>query len=220
MKFLNVAATAVVIVGSSFSLNVAAHALWLEGGGSNTANAGGTKLYFGEYAENLREPSPGRLDSIIEPAVTVLDSKGEAKQVTARREGNHFAIPGGGAVLVQALRHPVREPQGEKSFPPQRRFLYARLGKGGSLPLDIHNNGDMLGLSFLGKPVAKAEVIVIAPDGWEKHLRTDEKGEVAFSLPEPGLYVIEVTHEFEKPGEFEGKPYTVEVHRTTLSLYK
>ncbi|HEX8873994.1 MAG TPA: DUF4198 domain-containing protein [Nitrosospira sp.] len=220
MKLMHIAATAAAIAGASLSLNVSAHALWLEGG---SASAGPTKLYFGEYAENLREPSPGRLDSIIEPAVTVIDGAGEGRSAEARRENNHFAITGA-AVLVQALKQPVREQSvresGEISNPAQRRFLYARLGKGGSLPLDIQNEGDLLRLSFLGKPVAKAEIVVIAPSGWEKHLRTDEKGETKFSLPEPGLYVVEATHELSKPGEFGGKAYTVEVHRTTLSLYK
>src|SRR6476620_2927745 len=122
MKLMHIAVGAVAIIGSSLSLNVTAHALWLEGDGSNTAAA---KLYFGEYAANLRERSPGRLDSIIEPLITVMDAKGEGRQVTARREGNHFAIPGGGTVLVQALRQPVREqsirePQGE-TVPAQRR---------------------------------------------------------------------------------------------------
>lgn len=220
MKLTQLAATAAVIAGSLLNQGAWAHALWLEGAGPGASSTAGTKLYFGEYAENLREPSPGRLDSIIEPTVTVVDAKGEAKQVAARREGNHFAISGTGTVLVQALKQPIREPQAEKPGPAQRRFLYARLGKGGSLPLDIHNDGDKLRLSFSGKPVAKAEVIVIAPNGWEKHLKTDDNGETVFSLPEPGLYVIEVTHELNKPGEFEGKPYTMEVHRTTLSLYK
>ncbi|SEK36415.1 hypothetical protein [Nitrosovibrio tenuis] len=217
MKLTHVAFTAAAIMSSCLSFNVAAHALWLEG---NFGNATATKLYFGEYAENLREPSPGRLDSIIDPAVAVVDAAGRGKPVDAYRENNHFAITGGGTVIVQALKQPVREPQGETPAPAQRRFLYARLGKGGSLPLDIDNNGNLLRLSFMGKPVAKAEIIVIAPNGWEKHLRTDEKGETAFSLPEPGLYIIEATHELSKPGEFEGKAYAVEVHRTTLSLYK
>ncbi len=218
MKLTHIAVTAAAIIGSSLSLNVAAHALWLEG------DTAATRLYFGEYAENLRESSPGRLDNIIEPAVTVIDAAGEGKPAEARRENNHFAITGGATVLVQALKQPVREQSvresGEISNPAQRRFLYARLGKGGSLPLDIQNNGNLLRLSFMGKPVAKAEIVVIAPNGWEKHLRTDEKGETAFSLPEPGLYVIEATHELSKTGEFGGKPYTVEVHRATLSLYK
>jgi uncharacterized GH25 family protein len=212
------------LIGGLLSLNAAAHALWLEGDSSGTAGTT-ARLYFGEYAENLREPSPGRLDSIIEPAVTVVDAGGHERPAEARRENNHFTVAGGATVLVQALKQPVREqtlrqPQGEILNPAQRRFLYARLGKGGSLPLDIHNDGNLLRLSFMGKPVAKGKIIVIAPNGWEKHLSTDEKGETAFSLPEPGLYVIEATHELSKSGEFGGKPYTVEVHRTTLSLYK
>lgn len=225
MKLMHVITITAALVSGLLSLNATAHALWLEGNSSGAAGAT-TKLYFGEYAENLREPSPGRLDSIIEPAVAVVDAAGNGKPAEARRENNHFTITGGGAtVLVQALKQPVREqtirePQGEILNPAQRRFLYARLGNGGALPLDIHNDGNLLRLSFMGKPVAKGKIIVIAPNGWEKHLSTDEKGETAFSLPEPGLYVIEATHELSKSGEFGGKPYTVEVHRTTLSLYK
>jgi uncharacterized GH25 family protein len=220
MKLTHVITITAALVSGLLSFNAAAHALWLESDSSGAAGAT-TKLYFGEYAENLREPSPGRLDSILEPAVSVVDAAGNGKAAEARRENNHFTITAGGAtVLVQALKQPLREPQGEIPNPAQRRFLYARLGKGGSLPLDIHNDGNLLRLSFMGKPVAKGKIIVIAPNGWEKHLSTDEKGETAFSLLDAGLYVIEATHELSKPGEFGGKPYTVEVHRTTLSLYK
>jgi uncharacterized GH25 family protein len=222
MKLAHIITIPAALISGLLSLNAAAHALWLEGDSSGAAGTT-ARLYFGEYAENLREPSPGRLDSIIEPAVTVVDAGGHGKPAEARREDNHFTVTGGATVLVQALKQPVREQtvrQGEILNPAQRRFLYARLGKGGSLPLDIHNDGNLLRLSFMGTPVAKGKIIVIAPNGWEKHLSTDEKGETAFSLPEAGLYVIEATHELSKPGEFGGKPYTVEVHRTTLSLYK
>ncbi|HJT50797.1 MAG TPA: DUF4198 domain-containing protein, partial [Nitrosospira sp.] len=121
---------------------------------------------------------------------------------------------------VQALKQPIREPQGEIPSPTYRRLLYTRLGKGGSLPLDLQNNGNRLRLTYLGKPVPKAEVVIIAPNGWEKHLRTDENGEATFTMLDPGLYVIEAKYEMNKPGEFEGKAYTVESHKVTLSLYK
>lgn len=212
-------ATGMGIIGCVFSLDVAAHALWLE------KEAGAIRLYFGEYAENLRESSPGRLDSIIEPKVTVVNAKGIEKPVEVRRENNYFAIPAdkeveGGAVLVQALKQSIREPQGQIPSPTYRRFLYTRLGSGGSLPLDIQESGNTLRLTYLGKPVPKVEIVVIAPNGWEKHLQTDEKGEAAYALPEPGLYVIEAKYEMHKPGEFEGKAYAVESHKITRSLYK
>src|SRR5688572_12586559 len=98
------------ILGSLLSFNVTAHALWLEG---DNAEA---RLYFGEYAENKRETSPGRLDSIVEPVVTVVDTKGKEKRVEASRVNNHFAIPlindpAGATVLVHALKQAIREPQ-------------------------------------------------------------------------------------------------------------
>src|SRR5688500_1571092 len=90
------------IVGALLSFNVAAHALWLES--DNAA----TKLYFGEYAENLRETSPGRLDSIIDPRIALVDKNGAEKLVQVNREPNYFSIPhdatGGATVLVQALK--------------------------------------------------------------------------------------------------------------------
>ena len=103
MKFAHIITIPAALVSGLLSLNAAAHALWLEGDSSGTTT---TKLYFGEYAENLREPSPGRLDSIIEPAVTVVDAGGHGRPVEARRENNHFTIAGGATVLVQALKQP------------------------------------------------------------------------------------------------------------------
>jgi uncharacterized GH25 family protein len=214
MKIASFVSGTAALFSCALSLNAGAHALWLESG------TPASKLYFGEYAENLRETSPGRLDSIVEPDATIIDQAGTAKAISPSRENTHFSLPAGATVLIQARRQPIRAPQGDTPTPVQRRFLYARLGDGGSLPLDIKGNGNTLRLTFMGEPVPKAEIVVIAPSGWEKHLRTDEKGETSFSPPERGLYVVEAKHELNKPGEFEGKAYAVESHKVTLSLYK
>ena len=197
-----------------FSLNAGAHALWLERDNAST------KLYFGEYSENLRESSPGRLDNIIDPAVIEVGAAGTEQPLAAIRQVNQFAIPGSNTILVQALKQPIREPRAENPGPVQRRFLYARLGKGGTLPLDIENTANLLRLSFAGKPVANTEIVVIAPNGWEKHLKTDEKGETPYPLLESGLYVVEAKYEINNPGTFEGKSYSVESHKVTASFYK
>lgn len=203
----------VAAMSSVLSFNAAAHMLWLEG------DATASKLYFGEYGENLRETSPGKLDNIVTPMVTIIDAAGAEKSVTANRSTNYYAIPGGATVLVQALKQPIRTPQ-DKLAPVQRGFLYARQGKGGSLPLDIQQNVNKLRLTFMGKPLAKAEITLIAPNGWEKPLHTDENGETNFSLPEPGLYVAEAKHKENHPGEFEGKAYSTENHTVTFSFSK
>ncbi|RFC37853.1 MAG: hypothetical protein DID92_2727743153 [Candidatus Nitrotoga sp. SPKER] len=203
----------VAAMSSVFSLNAAAHMLWLEG------DATASKLYFGEYGENLRETSPGKLDNIVTPMITIVDTAGAEKSVTANRSSNYYAIPGGATVLVQALKQPIRTPQ-DKLAPVQRGFLYARQGKGGNLPLDIQQNANKLRLTFMGKPLAKAEITLIAPNGWEKPLHTDENGETSFSLLEPGLYVAEAKHKENHPGEFEGKAYSSENHTVTFSFSK
>ncbi|MXS85937.1 DUF4198 domain-containing protein [Nitrosomonas sp. HPC101] len=219
MKFIPIIpAVGSAVMGSLLGFNVMAHALWLE------SDNAGARLYFGEYAENLRETSPGRLDGIIDPVIMLIDTNGKEKQAEAVLVDNHFTISrtgdSGTAVLAQSLRQSIREPQGEVPSPVYRRYLYARLGKGGSLPLDIQDDGNLLRLTFMGNPVSNVEVIVIAPSGWEKHLRTDEKGEITFPGLEPGLHVIEAKYELNKPGEFEGKAYVVESHKTTLTLYR
>lgn len=215
MKLPSFVSGTAAVLGCALSLHAGAHALWLESG------TPASKLYFGEYAENLRETSPGRLDSIVEPEATIIDQAGTAKTISPSRENTHFSLPAGATVLVQARRQPIREPQeGAAPAPVQRRFLYARLGNGGSLPLDLQDSGNLLRLTFKGEPVPKAEIVVIAPSGWEKHLRTDEKGEASFSPPASGLYVVEAKYELNKPGEFEGKAYAIESHKVTLSLYK
>ncbi|CAH1904997.1 hypothetical protein NTGHW29_420047 [Candidatus Nitrotoga sp. HW29] len=49
---------------------------------------------------------------------------------------------------------------------------------------------------------------------------TDENGETNFLLPEPGLYVAEVKHKENHPGEFEGRIYFTENHTVTFSFSK
>ena len=86
--------------------------------------------------------------------------------------------------------------------------------------MDIQQKANKLRLSFMGKPLAKAEIILIAPNGWEKPLHTDENGETNFPLLEPGLYIAEAKHKENHPGEFEGKAYSIENHTVTLSFSK
>ena len=73
-----------------------AHQLWLE------HNAQGTRLYFGEFGDNLREVSPGRLDKFVGLTAMHLSAKGERARVDQNREGlcrarshRQGRIPGG-----------------------------------------------------------------------------------------------------------------------------
>lgn len=206
--------------GTLVSTPAIAGSFWIEGdilGGLNS------KIFYGEYRENQRESSPGELDSIISPTVTVFEADGAEKTLTAEPSTNHFVVPSGKTILVQALKQPVYEKQEDKNSDSSisvKPYFYARLGSDGSLPLDIKQNGNKLQISFRDKPLAEAELVIINPNGWEKRLRTDEKGEVTFSLPGLGLYVVEAKHEYNQSGEFDDKPYDRESHTVTLSIYQ
>lgn len=209
---------AMALVGALFSTAAIARVLWLEGDIVGTLPS---KLYYGEYGENLRTTSPGELDNIISPSVTVIDEGGAEKTAKAELSTNHFIIPSGKTILVQALKQPVHEEEIDKDISVAvKPYFYARQGTGGSLPLDIKQNGNRLRLTFMDKPLANAKLVIIAPNGWERHLRTDENGEATFSLPGLGIYVVKAKHRHEQAGEFEGKAYTRESHTTTLSLYQ
>ena len=98
MKIASFVSGTAALFSCALSLNAGAHALWLESG------TPASKLYFGEYAENLRETSPGRLDSIVEPDATIIDQAGTAKAISPSRENTHFSLPAGATVLIQARR--------------------------------------------------------------------------------------------------------------------
>lgn len=72
---------------------------------------------------------------------------------------------------------------------------------------------------YKGAPLASRQVIVHAPNGWDKELHTDAQGIATFTPPWAGRYVLEVEHQDKTPGEFKGKPYEAVRHRSTLSLH-
>ncbi len=71
---------------------------------------------------------------------------------------------------------------------------------------------------FKGQPLPGTQVLVHAPIGWDKELKTDAEGIVAFTPLWPGRYVLEMIHVEKVPGEYEGKSYEALRHRSTLAL--
>lgn len=71
---------------------------------------------------------------------------------------------------------------------------------------------------FKGQPLPNATILVHAPIGWDKELKTDGEGIVAFTPLWPGRYVLELIHVEKTPGEFQGKTYEALRHRSTLAI--
>ncbi|KRB79525.1 DUF4198 domain-containing protein [Noviherbaspirillum sp. Root189] len=208
----------------AFSSTLAqAHYLWLEPG------EGDVKLFYGEVEEGVREKTPGKLDTIRHPQVTVLTGN-EALNAAAVKLPDHFAVSTNGrqpTVLVKVEATEVRD-LSKYGLEIAKTNYYARVGQiaapvtadGAWLAVDIAPQGEnAFSILYQGKPVPRAKVQVIAPNTWVQEHTSDQRGQVKINTPWQGRYVIHVLHVDKTPGEHEGMQYQSLRNHFTYSLF-
>ena len=200
-----------------------AHYLWIE------SDAGaGARVYFGEFNEGVREKAGGRLDERDALEVRILRGDGSMEALPVSKQSDHFAVKStqSGWLFAQDLTSEVKDWSSSdigivKPMFYARAFLGARLSEAQpALTLDIipdPKNPRRLQVLFHNQPLAKAKVMVHAPNEWSKELEADGSGAVTIATPWPGRYVLEVIHKEREPGEFDGKRYEAIRHRVTFS---
>ena len=106
----------VLVAGLWGAVPVEAHFVWVEAEATAPADQGQpVKVYFGEYAEFLREERGGRLDSIDGVTVRVQDPKRGKTDVPLTKQVNHFVgsvsscVPGRNAVVAEQTKAPVQD---------------------------------------------------------------------------------------------------------------
>lgn len=199
-----------------------AHQVWLE-------NAGGqARLHFGEFNENLRETSPGRLDQF--KGVPVLEQQrtgAAAQRVEGQLGKDAFVYPAAGTpdTLFATATYPLID-RSKRNLPamvwqPAARWV-ASLAKpvAPTAALDLVPTGKPgeLKVVYQGAPLPKAKVQLAAPSGWTREAEAGEDGTVTFVTPWKGQYVAEVKHSDKTPGEAQGAPYGEASYVTTLSF--
>ena len=207
------------------SLPAAAHYLWIE-----QYKARHAKLYFGEFQETVREKTGGRLDEIKTPRVWSLDAPGARQEIKVARQFDHFDVGVANrtsSLIAEELAHEVKDwtQYGigvvKPMFYTRMEPLPTRSGSKPELVLDILPEAgarNAFTVYFRNAPLAKAKVMVYAPNLWMQEHRSDENGKVKIATPWPGLYVLEVIHMEKQPGEFQGKKFEAVRHRATLSF--
>lgn len=213
-----IAAAAVLVL--SMAGTASAHHLWLEVDGQ------GTRIYFGEFGENLREASPGSLDR-LQPQAKVVSSSGE-RPLTVEKKANAFAASGkvdaADSIIAEDARYPVfvrtRDGVTTRSiYWPAARFVPDRTARPAVLALDVvPAGGDKFVVSFKGKPLPKAKVTVITPSGWGREIYTGEDGGFDVALPWRGPYVFEVQHADKTPGKRGDDAYDQANYVTSLTV--
>lgn len=197
-----------------------AHHLWLE------SSDAGTHVYFGEFGENLRELSPGRLDR-LQPQAKAVSATGE-QALAVDKSPTGFVVTGkidkGDSVIAADLRSPVqartRDGVTTRSlYRPAARFVPDFSPRKPALELDVVPAGDgKFQVFFKGKPLAKNKVEVISASGWVREERTGEDGGFAVALPWRGTYVIEVQYADKTPGKQGDDAYDIANYVTTLTV--
>ncbi|CAB3909568.1 DUF4198 domain-containing protein [Achromobacter piechaudii] len=186
-----------------------AHFVWLERGGEGPA-----KVYFGEWADDLREKQDGLLGKVlVSPVVTAADGT----VLKASGKGADFveyATTGKGDVrLAQPIQ--FKETLVKYGAKVGRTDTQAKLDLE-LVPTAAGANSFVL--NFEGKPLAKTEVTVFGPPKWEKRFWSDENGRIEITTPWPGQYVLEAAHVQEKAGEADGKSYAKIRYVSTLTF--
>lgn len=215
MRFVLLAGLTVLPVMAS------ARQLWLE------PDAGGARLYFGEFQDNLRETSPGLLDK-LEP-VPQAKAVGERTALKVEKTASSFAVTGGGegaaaAGIVAEHARILEMPAGGKTVRSLDR-LSARYAPDFTerpplISLDIVPAGrpGAFKVFYDGKPLPRAKVALVNEAGWRRDLITDADGQLSVSLPWRGLYLVEVQLLDSTPGVYGRERYDIMRFTTTLSV--
>ena len=215
-----------VLAGLAPALPAAAHYIWIEQDEMHHA-----RLYFGEYQEQVRERSLGRLDEIKGPRAWLLDASGKRQEIKNVRKENHFDLGVISnrelSVIAEELAYEVKDwtkngigivkPMFYTRFSP----LMVRSTFKPELALDIlpgNRSPNAFTVYFRNVPLAKAKVMVYAPNFWMQEHSTDENGKVNITTPWPGQYILEVIHLEKQPGEFQGQKFEAFRHRATLTF--
>jgi hypothetical protein len=201
-------------------LSAQAHYLWIERNGDAAA------LHFGEYEEGVMERSPGKLDDIRNPsAAAVLAGTEKAVTLNKGSDGFGFAEKNKSAALVARETSMAVRDLGKQGIGLVKPMFYARNAASFTtaaavLPLDITPDGKpgQFRVWLDGKPLAKATIKIVAPNGWAQEDKSGEDGRLTLAMPWRGQYIIHVIHKEDKAGEFEGAHFDAIRHRTTLTV--
>ena len=200
-----------------------AHYLWIESDDADTA-----RICFGEFNEGVREKAGGRLDERNAIEGWLSPGGGPNERLSFTKQPDHFSAKttSGRWIVVQDLTSEVKD-WAASDIGIVKPMFYARAAAGSKLTpaeplttLDIIPEAKeprVLRVFFQKQPLAKAKVMVHAPNKWSKELQTNASGEVTIATPWPGRYVVEAAHRERVAGAFEGRHYEAIRHRATFS---
>jgi hypothetical protein len=195
--FVRIASLCVLLVAAA---SADGHELWFEPDG------GGLVLYYGDFALNMHERSPGGNDRWGQLEAKSLKKDGEAP-VAIEKLSDHFAVSaraGKDESLVAQDEYyrifdEVRNGKAVRiRWSPATRWVPDFSARAPKLKLDIVPTGVVKGddtefqVFYKGEPLPEVPVQLQAQSGWVKDAVSDDDGKVRFVLPWKGIYMVRV----------------------------
>jgi len=204
-----------------------AHALWIETKATGTkGKAQEISVFFGEFSDNDITPAAKWFSDLKDFSLVVISpSKKETKLNAKALENKYqaFFTPDEDGVYTVVMHHIVKDVYGtmKLDYNSSATVTIGNASKGN----EAAANSNVIVLFFKEATTAKQKatlnvnafyeakeakeqkIKVIAPNGWEKELWSNDKGEISFTPIWSGNYMVEFAYTEKAAGEHNGKKY-------------
>ncbi len=216
-----------------------AHAIWIETlptGSKNKAQE--IKVFFGEYADKDITAAEKWFSDLKDFKIIAIAPDGSVETLSTAIGTDHYRssfTPKQEGVYTISLQHPVKDLyHGTKIHYFSSATVKVGKADTGNEPAVNKNFISLMAKDaatatankevkvvalFEGKPAAKKEVQVFAPNGWSKTLYTNEAGEISFTPLWTGKYQVEFSHTDNTEREENGNKINKTFNGATYMLF-
>lgn len=204
-----------------------AHALWIETKATGTkGKAQEISVFFGEFSDNDITASAKWFSDLKDFSLVVISpSKKETKLTAAALENKYqaFFTPDEDGVYTVVMHHTVKDVYGtmKLDYNSSATVTVGNTAKGNDAAANTNiisvfskeviaakqKTAININALYEGAAAKKQKIKVIAPNGWEKELWSDDKGEISFTPLWSGNYMVEFAYTEKAAGEHNGKKY-------------
>ncbi|MBF4463615.1 DUF4198 domain-containing protein [Flavobacterium sp. LC2016-12] len=204
-----------------------AHALWIETKATGTkGKAQEISVYFGEFSDNDITKADKWFSDLKDFSLVLISPSKKETKLSAKALDNKyqaFFTPDEEGVYTIVMHHKVKDVYGTMvlDYNSSANVTVGNAAKGneavantnviGLFSKDVltakQNTKINVNALYEGKIAKEQKMKVIAPNGWEKELWSNENGEVSFTPIWPGNYMVEFAYTEKASGEHNGKKY-------------
>jgi len=204
-----------------------AHALWIETKATGTkGKAQEISVYFGEFSDNDITKADKWFSDLKDFTLVVISPSKKETKLTAKALDNKyqaFFTPDEDGVYTIVMHHKVKDVYGTMvlDYNSSATVTVGNTIKGNEATANTNiisvfaNNVTAakqktkinINALYEGKEAKEQKMKVIAPNGWEKELWSNDKGEISFTPIWPGNYMVEFAYTEKASGEHNGKKY-------------